>query len=187
MSHSRGSRGGGGQGGPDPTSPEKSHHIGLHSKTGPDPLKNHSYQASNQCWAIIGPPAKHNLGHHRPASETLFKWRFAGRPMMARLKCAIWILSLSLSIKTKAKTKQTKNVRIGPSLAKLSGSVHEQVHRERNSSLVKWLSTCTGDNPLSKACGLSPRTSGHTHDRNIITTKSSFAPIQLLRRGGLGW
>ena len=28
---------------------------------GPDPLKNHSYQASIQCWANIGPPAKRHL------------------------------------------------------------------------------------------------------------------------------
>ena len=29
-------------------------------------------------------PNQHSiLGHHRPASETPFKWRFAGMPMMA--------------------------------------------------------------------------------------------------------
>ena len=27
------------------------------------------------------------FGHHRPASETPFKWRFACKPLMARLKC----------------------------------------------------------------------------------------------------
>ena len=28
-------------------------------------------------------------GHQRPASETPFKWRFAGVPMMAHIEC--WI------------------------------------------------------------------------------------------------
>ena len=27
------------------------------------------------------------VGHHRPASETPFKWRFAGGPMMAHIVC----------------------------------------------------------------------------------------------------
>ena len=38
------------------------------------------------------------LGHHRPASETPFKWRFACGPMMAYF-IGIWILSPSLSEK----------------------------------------------------------------------------------------
>ena len=47
--------------------------IGFLSKTGLDPLK------------ITKPPIQHSmLGHHRPTSETPFKWRFAGGPMMAR-------------------------------------------------------------------------------------------------------
>ena len=28
-------------------------------------------------------PNTTNTGHHRPAIDTSFKWRFAGRPMMA--------------------------------------------------------------------------------------------------------
>ena len=51
-------------GGPDPTRPpEKSKIYTRFSSrdTGPDPLKNRSYQASIQCWAIIGTPAKHHL------------------------------------------------------------------------------------------------------------------------------
>ena len=36
--------------------------------------KSQSYQAGIQCWATIG-----------PASETPFKWRFAGGAMMARV------------------------------------------------------------------------------------------------------
>ena len=42
------------------------------SNTGPDPLK------------ITKLPIQHSMfGHHRPASETPFKWRFAGGPLMA--------------------------------------------------------------------------------------------------------
>ena len=34
-------------------------------------------------WKTIKLPSQHSiLGHHRPASETPFKWRFAGGPMM---------------------------------------------------------------------------------------------------------
>ena len=47
--------------------------IGFLSNTGPDPLK------------ITKLPSQHSmLGHHRPASETSFEWRFAGAPLMAR-------------------------------------------------------------------------------------------------------
>ena len=35
--------------------------IGLSSNIGQDPLKNSSYQASIQCWAIIGTSAKRHL------------------------------------------------------------------------------------------------------------------------------
>ena len=31
-------------------------------------------------------------GHHRPASETSFKWRFAGVPMLAKHKKRAWQL-----------------------------------------------------------------------------------------------
>ena len=49
--------------------------LGLFS---PDPVKNH--EATNV-------PNKHSmLGQHRPASETPFKWRFAGVPMMAHFE-----------------------------------------------------------------------------------------------------
>ena len=64
----------GGTGGPDPPPPGKSQKIGLLNHTGPDPLE------------ITKLPSQHSmLGHYRPASETHFKWRFAGGPMMARL------------------------------------------------------------------------------------------------------
>ena len=66
-----------GTGGPDPP-PLKNHkNKGFLSNTGPDPLK------------IEKLPSQHSmLGHHRPApiSETPFKWRFAGGPMIARFK-----------------------------------------------------------------------------------------------------
>ena len=56
--HGRIQREGGGAGG----IPLKSRkNIGFLSITGPDPLKIRIYQASIQCWAIIGPPAKHHL------------------------------------------------------------------------------------------------------------------------------
>ena len=66
---------GGGKGGPDPLPPEKSQKIqGFLAILIPDLLK------------ITKLPSQHlMLGHHRPASETPFKWRFAGGPIMARL------------------------------------------------------------------------------------------------------
>ena len=62
----------GGTGGPDPLKNHKN--IGFLRNSGPDPLKN--YEATT-------PDLK--LGHHQNASETPFKWRFAGGPMMARI------------------------------------------------------------------------------------------------------
>ena len=59
-------------GGPDP--PEITRNIGFLNNTGPDPLK------------ITKLPSKRSLlGHDRHASETPFKWHFAGGSMMARL------------------------------------------------------------------------------------------------------
>ena len=57
-----GSRGGG--------PPEKPQNVGLQYWS-ESPEKSQSYQASIQCWAIIGPSA--------------FKWSFADGPMMAHL------------------------------------------------------------------------------------------------------
>ena len=64
-----------GTGGPDLPPPlENYKNIGFLSNTGPDPLK------------ITRLPIQYlMLGHHQHASETPFKWRFAGGPMMARL------------------------------------------------------------------------------------------------------
>ena len=73
-----GSRGGGGAGGLTPFPPENHKNKGFLINTGVDPLKITKLQSQNSM-----------LGHHRPASETPFKWRFAGGPMMARF---FWIL-----------------------------------------------------------------------------------------------
>ena len=56
-----------------PPSPENHKNIEYLSNTGPDLLKFSKL------------PSQHStLGHHRHPSETPFKWRFAGGPMMAR-------------------------------------------------------------------------------------------------------
>ena len=68
-----------GTGGPDPL--ENYSNIGFLSNTGTDPLK------------ITKLPIQHSmLGHHRPASETPFKWHLAGGPFIARL---LWYLDPS--------------------------------------------------------------------------------------------
>ena len=68
-------------------SPQSYKNIGFLSYTGPDPLK------------ITKLPTQPSLlGHHRPESETQFKWRFAGRPLIARLK---WYLDPSSPHQTK--------------------------------------------------------------------------------------
>ena len=77
--------GGGGAGDPDPP-PEKSQkNIEILSNTGPDPLNFSKFSKL---------PSQHStLGHHRHPSETPFKWRFAGGPMMAHFFSDMWILS----------------------------------------------------------------------------------------------
>ena len=73
--------GGGGAGGLDPP-PLKNHkNIGFLGNTGTEP------------WTITKLQGQHSMsGHYRPASETPFKWRSAGGPMMTRLK---WYLNAS--------------------------------------------------------------------------------------------
>ena len=69
--------------------------IGILSNTGPDPLK------------ITKLPIHHSmLGHHWPASETPFKWRFAGGPLMARLQ---WYLDPSSPHQTKKTQKNCQS------------------------------------------------------------------------------
>ena len=94
--------------------PKKSQNLGFHRNTGPDLLKSTRL------------PSQHSmLGHHRHASETPFKWRFAGGPMLARI---LWYLDplSSQNLKNKIKRNKKKNVvKVGPPPAKLSGSAHE--------------------------------------------------------------
>ena len=107
----------GGAGGPDPPSLKNHKNIGFSSNTGPDPLKNRSYQASIQCWAIIGTQAKRHLMAFRwRADRNAINWRFAGGPIMARLK---WYLDPSSPHPKK------KVFKVGPPLTKLSWSAHE--------------------------------------------------------------
>ena len=90
---------GGGAGGPD--LPLKISKYRFFSNTGPDPLK------------IVKLPSQLSiLGHHRHASETPFKRTKRRRPANS----GIWIIPHH----------QTKKnvVKVGPSLTKLSGSVH---------------------------------------------------------------
>ena len=68
--HMRGSRGGGGRGSGPPLKNHKN--IRFLSNTGPDPMKNR--KATKPAF---------NMGHHQHASETPFKWRFVGGPMVA--------------------------------------------------------------------------------------------------------
>ena len=100
MAHARIKRG---TGVPDPL-PLKNHkNIGFQSNTGPDPLK------------ITKLPSQHSiLGLHRPVpvSETPFKWRFAGGPMMP-----MPALSAILIVSPLIKKKHCH-------MAKLSGSAH---------------------------------------------------------------
>ena len=61
--------------------------IGFLSNIGPDPLK------------ITKLPNQYSmLGHLRPASETPFKWRFAGGPLMVA-NSGIWILPSLIKLK----------------------------------------------------------------------------------------
>ena len=72
--------------------------IGFPRNTGPDPLKNHSYQASIQYWAIIGRPAKRHLIE--------FRWWADDGPLIV-----VYVLGSSLPINYKKK--------IGPALTNL--------------------------------------------------------------------
>ena len=87
-------------GGPDPLKNHKN--IGFLSNTGPDPLKITKLHSQYSM-----------LGHHRPANETPFKWRFAGGPVMVLSK---WYLDSLVNLKN--------NVKAEPPQTKLSGSEH---------------------------------------------------------------
>ena len=100
----RGSRGGQGFRTPTTTLKNKKN-IGLPSNIGQDPVR------------ITKLPSQHSMfGHHRHASETPFKWRFADGPMVARLK---WYLNPPHQL-------NKNDVKVGRPLTKLSGSAHDE-------------------------------------------------------------
>ena len=100
-----------GTGCPDPPPPGKLQKCSFFSNTGPDPLQ------------IVKLPSRQSiLGHNRHASETTFKWSFAGGPMMAHLSL---FLDHSPPPHQTKKNTQKKNFKVGPPLTKLSGSAHE--------------------------------------------------------------
>ena len=85
-----GSRGGGGKQGV--RTPPLKNHKQFPSQTGPDPLE------------ITKLPNQHSrMGHFRPACETPFQWRFAGRPIIVRF----WWCLVPLSPKKQQKTYQS--------------------------------------------------------------------------------
>ena len=88
------------------TPPEKSQNIGFSSNTCPDPLKNRSCEASIQCWAFIGMPAKRHL--------MAFCWRADDGP-----------LKMGLGSSLPSSTLKTNVVKVGSPLTKHSGSAHE--------------------------------------------------------------
>ena len=101
---------GGGAGVPKSPSPGKSQNTGFLRNTGPpNRQKNYSYQASIQCWSIISPPAKRHF-----AIKMSLRWWTDDGPLIVEHVCGFSL------------PHHLKNVfRVGPSLAKLSGSAHE--------------------------------------------------------------
>ena len=83
---------GGGSGSGPPLKIHKN--IGFSSNTGPYPLKNRSYQASIQCWAIIDTPAKRHL--------MAFSWRTDDGLLIV-------VLGSSLPSSTEKKTRLLQN------------------------------------------------------------------------------
>ena len=86
--------------------PEKSQNIRFSSNTCLDPLKNRSCEASIQCWAFIGMPAKRHL--------MAFRWRVDDGPLKVRLGSSL-----------PSSTLKTNVVKVESPLTKLSGSAHE--------------------------------------------------------------
>ena len=78
----------------------------LSSNTCLDPLKNRSCEASIQCWAFIGMPAKRHL--------MAFRWRVDDGPLKVRLGSS-----------NPSSTLKTNFVKVESPLTKLSGSAHE--------------------------------------------------------------
>ena len=88
--------------GPPPPPPTCKNHkkIEFLSNTGPDPLKFSKL------------PSQHStLGHHRHASETPFKRRFAGGPMMVRFLYYFDPLSLKKEVKKRYQSSDPDQIR----------------------------------------------------------------------------
>ena len=90
----------------------------------PHPEKSQKYRVSFQyCW---GSPQKNykatksafNIGHHRPTSETPFKWRFAGGQIIAHVNRYSDPISPH-------QLKKATFIKFGPPLTKLSRSAHD--------------------------------------------------------------
>ena len=87
--------------------PENHKNIGFVRKTGPDPMKkSQSYQASIQCWAIIGTPAKRHL---------------KGVSLAGRCWPADGLLKVVFGSCLPSSTRKKSVVNVGPPLKKLSG------------------------------------------------------------------
>ena len=103
--------------GPAPTPPWKpqKYRVSLQYWSG-SPEKSRSYKATKPAFNVwLSSACQRNA--ILPASETPFKWRFAGGSMMTSFKCYLALVNTILVLFNK------KNViRIGPRLAKLSGS-----------------------------------------------------------------
>ena len=80
-------------------------YIEFSSNTGPDPLKNRSYQASIQCWAIISTPTKRHL--------KAFCWRADDGPFIVELGSSLPSLTKKNKNKQKKKNKkQNKKINV---------------------------------------------------------------------------
>ena len=94
-----------GTGGPDTPPPRTITKYRVSSNTASDPLKNRSYQASIQCWAIIGTPAKRAF--------MAFRRRTNDGPLIV-------YSDLPSPHQLKKKKKKKKHCQSGPPLTKLS-------------------------------------------------------------------
>ena len=63
------------------------------------------------------------LGYLQDASETPFKWHFAGGPIMACFQCGYFDHLSSHQLKQKQNKKNV--VKVGPTLTKVSGFAHD--------------------------------------------------------------
>ena len=100
------------------------------------PLNNHKIQGFFAILVWITKLTSQHLvlGHHRPASEMPFKWRFAGGPLMARLKWYFDPLSPNQQRKECKKSWTPSE--------KLSGSVHAQETFYHSSKQYEPISGC---------------------------------------------